>query len=258
MAVPAGPGGLRVPAAEPVPVHGRMGVKVFDGDARRGGRQVAESWSDNLIVTTGVSLLAQALNWALVEQENSSWGSPFTNPIAALYGACGTSNTPASAGDIALGAEIGRALVTNGGSAAGLVTIDFFVPTSIGNGTIQELGTFGAAGLLLPQLTSAVMAGGVYTSLSVAQVVGTIPSGSTLTLGYGTGTTQQIVTTAQANVGDSAIAVSSFTASNTFGATSYAAYTPGTMIDHAILGSPVTKTSAQTMIIELALTLVSA
>jgi hypothetical protein len=143
--------------------------------------------------------------------------------------------------------------------SAGLLTYDFFLPTSLGNGTIAELGTFAAANLLTPTLSAQITSGTTgITTLSISGLVGTIPSGATLTLGYGTTTVQTVTTTGQVTTGASSIPVSSFTASATFAAGANVGYAPGTLIDRAVLGSPITKTSAQTMTVDLSLTLVSA
>jgi hypothetical protein len=50
------------------------------------------------------------------------------------------------------------------------------------------------------------------TSLAVAALPAAIPSGTTLTLGYGTGTTQTVTTSALASAGATSISVTSFTA----------------------------------------------
>lgn len=214
--------------------------------------------ADNLIVTSGLALLATGLNYALTLSEDAAWGNPYSPPVGAVYAAMGTDSTPASAGQTALGAEVGRALVSNASVSGAALSYDFFVPTSLGNGVITELGTFGAAGYAAPLLTAALTSGSVYTALTVGGVTSVIPASSTLTLGYGTGTTQTVTTTAQANIGDTSIAVSSFTASAAFGAGTLAAYTPGTLIDRAVLASPLTKTAAQTATVNLSLTLASA
>jgi hypothetical protein len=60
------------------------------------------------------------------------------------------------------------------------------------------------------------------TSLTVAALPASIPSGTTLTIGYGTGTTQNVTTSALANSGATSITVTSFTAN--------AAYAVGTNV----------------------------
>lgn len=234
---------------------GRLRIDVHD---RSTGLLVARRAADNLIVTSGITLLGQALNYALVLAENPTWGSPYAAPVGVMYGAVGTSTTAAAAANTALGAEIGRASVSNAGVGAATLSYDFFLPTTVGNGTINEVGVFGAADLVTPTLTAVVNSGSTYTSLSVSGVTEAIPAAAVLTLGYGTGTTQQVTTSSPTAVGASTIAVSSFTAAATFTSGQLAAYTPGTLIDRAVLASPVVKTTAQTATINLTLTLTSA
>lgn len=242
---------LTLPARTGLACHGRITLKLHDARTRL---LVAQRRVDNLIVTTGLSFLASALNYGLIASRNTAWGSPYSI-LADTYGAVGTSNTAAASGQTALQAEVGRAIVSNSAVAAAVITLDAFFSTQLGNGVLNEVGWLGSANLLTPSLTSAVNSGSTYTTLAVQQVVGTIPTSSTLVLGYGTGTTQAVTTSAQANVGDTTISVSSFTASASFPAGTLIGYTPGTLIDRAVLGSPVTKTSAQTMTLELQLTL---
>lgn len=54
-------------------------------------------------------------------------------------------------------------------------------------------------------------------SLAVAALPASIPSGTTLTIGYGTGQTQNVTTSALANSGATSISVTSFTANAAYG-----------------------------------------
>lgn len=235
--------------------RGRLTLTLRDAAT---GRVLRRERVDNLIVTSGITLLAQALNYSLILAENPGWGSPFTAPVGVMYGAVGTSATAASAGQTALLAETGRAPVSNAAVGAATIGYDFFFPTFLGNGSLREVGALGAANLLTPALTSALNSGGTYTSLAVGGVVGAIPGSASLILGYGSGTTQTVTTSAPVAVGATTIAVSSFTASALFPAATLVGYAPGTLIDRAVLASPVVKTSAQTLTLNLTLTLVSA
>jgi hypothetical protein len=233
--------------------YGRLTLALHDAAT---GRLVGRRTADNLIVTSGLAALASTLNYALVLSQNASWGSPYTAP-GAFYGAVGTSSTAASAGQTAMVAEIGRSVVSNSAVSAANLTYDFFFGTGQANGTIAEVGTFSGANLLTPALTSALTSGNTYTSLAIAGLVGTIPTASTLTIGYGTGTTQQVTTTGQVTAGASSVAVSSFVANSAYPATTPVAYTPGTLVDRAVLGTPIVKAASQTMTLELLLTLAS-
>lgn len=233
---------------------GRLGVTLRDAAT---GVVVVRERADNLIVTTGIAALAEALNYALIVAENASWGSPATAPFGAFYAAVGTGTSTPVAGNTKLSAEIGRAIVSNYAVSAEVLTYDFFFPTTLGNGTIHEIGTFGAADYIAPLLNSALTSGNSYTSLALSGLVGTIPSGSALVVGYSTGTTKSVTTTAEVTTGATSVSVSSFTANANYAAGSLVAYKPGTLIDRAALGSAVTKTSSETMTVELELTLES-
>lgn len=222
------------------------------------GTVVRREVVDNLIVTGGIALLAQALNYTLILTENAGWGSPYSAPVGALYGAVGTSATAASAGQTALLAEVGRAVVSNAAVSSATLGYDFFFPTTLGNGTLAEAGVLGVATLVTPVLTASVNSGSTYTALTVGGVVGAIPTSAPLVLGYGTGTTQAVTTSAPVSIGDTSIAVASFVASATFTTGTLIGYIPGTLIDRAVLATPVTKTTAQTMTMNLTLTLISA
>jgi hypothetical protein len=233
--------------------RGRLRVAVHDAHT---GLLVARRTADNLIVTAGLAALASALNYALTLTQETTWGNPYAAP-GAFYGAVGTSNTAASAGQTALVAEIGRSVVSNSAVSAASLTYDYFFGTGQANGVISEVGTFIGANLLTPALTTGLTSGGTYTTLAIAGLVGTIPTSSTLTVGYGTGTTQQVTTTSQVTTGASSIPVSSFVANAAYAAGSLVAYTPGTIVDRAVLGTPITKAASQTMTLELLLTLAS-
>jgi hypothetical protein len=235
--------------------RGRLHLTTHDATT---GHLAAERHVDNLIVTSGIALLCQALNYALVLAENPGWGNPYSPPVGAMYGAVGTSATAAVAGQTALLSEIGRAQVTNSAVGSNTLSYDFFFPTGIGNGTLSEVGVLGAAAFLVPTLTASLNSGSTYTALTVGGVIGTIPTGSTLILGYGSGTKQSVTTTAPVAVGAASIPVASFTAAATFASGTTVAYVPGILIDRAVLAVPVVKTGAQTMTLNLSLTLASA
>lgn len=238
-------------------VHGRLSLEVQDAET---GRVVARRSSPNLIVSAGLTALAQAMNWAFIQEYNSTWGNPYSSTsgdLGPVYGAVGTSSTAPTASDVALGFEVGRQLVTNSAFGGGILTLSFFMPTSVGNGSIVESGVFVGAGLVMPTLTSTLTAGSVYTTLPVSGVTADIPSGSTVTLGYGSSQVQTLTTTADTPIGATSMSVSSFTANATYSGGTVVAYTPGTLLDHATFSPAVAKTAAQTATLNLSLSLTS-
>jgi hypothetical protein len=94
----------------------------------------------------------------------------------------------------------------NAGSAVSIFN-QIAISAQAGSTTLQTALTNGQTGV---------------TSLTVAALPASIPSGTTLTIGYGTGTTQNVTTSALANSGATSITVTSFTAN--------AAYAVGTNV----------------------------
>lgn len=76
-------------------------------------------------------------------------------------------------------------------------------------------------------LTTALASGTAYTALAVTALTQAIPSGTSLIIGTGT-TTQTVTTSAAANVGDTSIGVTSFTANANYATGTLVSLTPGT------------------------------
>lgn len=241
-------------------MFGVLRLDVFDAES---GDLVDSRSSKNLIVTSGLNVIASALNWAFIQNYNSGWGSPFASTsgnLGDIYGAVGTGVATPVAGDIALGNEIGRELVTTGTDSANVLTYQFFFPTTAGNGTVTEMGVFVQASTQQVTLSSGLTLNQTYTSLAVSATTATIPASSTLIINYGAGTgqTQSVVTSGITTAGSTTINVSSFTAVSSFAIGTTVAYNTGTLLDHALLSPSVTKTSAQTATLNFSMTLQSA
>lgn len=234
-------------------VVGHLSITVRDAAT---GRVVDARRSHNLFVDTGLAYVASALNYGLVYALNASWGSPYSPP-GAFYAAVGTDVTAVDATNTALGFEIGRAAVSNGAVSNAILSYDAFMSTGTGNGTINEIGLFGNADYQVPVLTAGLLSGSSYTSLTVGGLIGTIPTGATLTLNYGAATVQAVTTAAQANPGDTSITTVSFVAAQDFAAGTVAAYTPGVLIDRTVLVTPATKAASQTATVNLTVALES-
>jgi len=252
-------------------LKGRMRLATFDAFTKE---QVDERVSDNLLVNGGLALLALGLNWALMQNQNTSFGSPYSaagSNLGDCWGAVGTSSVvpAAPSSQTGLQAEIGRAILSNDAVSVNQIILDFFYGVNTGNGSIVEAGFFAQGGLVQPTLTVGLASGSNYTSLSVtsvvlppagaagASVITSIPTGSTLIIGYGTGQTQLVTTTAPITNGNTTISVTSFNANANYGSTSAVAYVYGTMVDRTTFATPVVKTNTQTALLEVVLTLVS-
>lgn len=246
-------------AREKFGLHGELKLELFDA---RSGDLVYSSAVPNLIVTSGLNAIAAAMNWSFIQNYNVSWGSPYssaTGNLGDVYGALGTSSATPVAGDTALGNEVGRELVTTGSNASNVLTYQFFFPTTAGNGTITEMGVLVNASTQQVTLTSALTLNQTYTSLAVTATTATIPSGATLIINYGASSSTQAVTTSgTTTAGSTTINVNSFIAGNSFAIGSTVAYNTGTLLDHALLGSAVVKTNAQTATLSFSMTLQSA
>jgi hypothetical protein len=236
-------------------LKGRVRFATFGED----GEMHDERVNDNLLVTVGLNILATGLNWAIIQNQNASFGSPYSLVnLGNAYGAVGTSNTAPAAGQTALSAEVGRAICSNGAVSLNVLTYDFFFGLTQGNGSIAEAGMFLQAGLVTGGLTVALANGSNYTSLSVTATTGDIPASSTIIIGYGTGQTQTITTTAvDTPPGSTTINVVSFNANANYAGGSVVAYLPGTMMDRSIFATPIVKTNIETGLLEVTLTLVS-
>ncbi len=240
---------------------GRLRLELHDAET---GELVAVRETPNLIVTSGLNALAAAMNWAFVQNYNTSWGSPFASTsgdLADVYGAVGTGNAAVSASDTALSNEVSRSLITNGTNSSNVLTYQFFFGTAAANGTIQEMGVFTGATSQQVTTTAGLTQNQTYTSLSVSATVVSIPSGAVLIINYGGaqvgGIVQQVVTSGTTAVGATTINVSSFVATQSFPTGTIVSYTTGTLLDHALLSPAVVKTAAQTATLSFSMTLQS-
>lgn len=97
-------------------------------------------------------------------------------------------------------------------------------PTNPAFSVTQVSAAIDSGGLTL---ASALTSGTAYTSLPTTALTVPIPSGTSLTLGSGS-TTQTVTTSASAAIGDTAIAVSSFTANADYASGTAVSFTPVT------------------------------
>jgi len=240
-------------ADTPVGIKGRFRFAVFEDD-----KLVDERIQENLLVTGGLAILASALNWAFIQNQNAGWGSPYSAVnLGDTWGGVGTSTTPAAAAQTALLAEIGRAIITNGSVFANNLSYDFFFGLTQANGSISEVGMFAQANLITTTLTSGLTSGSPYSALAVVATTADIPSGSIVIVGYGSGTTQSWITIGDSPPSDTSLSVTTQNANATYPAGTVVAYLPGTMIDRTVFVTPIVKTNTQTAILEVQLTLVS-
>jgi hypothetical protein len=118
-------------------VHGKIHVVVRDAT----GKITQEIVKDNLIVTTGLALLASRCVG--------------NTDAAPSHMAIGSSLTAPALGDTTLGTELGRVALTSATSVANVVTYVADFPAGTGTGVVAEAGTLNAAvaGALLNRVT---------------------------------------------------------------------------------------------------------
>ncbi len=137
----------RIDSHSSLSMHGRVRVATWNPYSWE--RPVNTVNGENIICASGLSLLATAIIWSSIEDQNVNMGQPFQLTYAApIYGALGTgTGTPADT-DTALYAEAGRAVVTAAGTTAASHGVPaniswlFLFPTPSAAVTITEVGVF--------------------------------------------------------------------------------------------------------------------
>lgn len=131
-------------------VTGDLKVQIFD----KTGKLKEERELKNLVVTTGKTFIAARM---------------VGTPTAMSHMAIGAGSTAAAAGDIALGAELGRVALTSSTSASNVVTYVATFGAGTGTGAVTEAGIFNASsgGTMLCRTVFSVINKGVDDAMSV-------------------------------------------------------------------------------------------
>lgn len=113
----------------------------------------------NLVVTVGKNFVASRMVG--------------TSANVMSHMAIGSDNTPAAAGDTALGSELGRVALAGASAATNVVTYTATFPAGTGTGAVVEAGIFNAssAGTMLCRTVFAVVNKGVDDAMSVTWTV---------------------------------------------------------------------------------------
>lgn len=168
--------GVHLVVGSPVPFTGRLGLKVVDPD----GRVVDERAGDNVVCTTGYTVIAAALAWSGVQDQASSLGITTATYLTPLWGAVGSGTGAVAKSDIQLQAELGRVTVSGAGStpASGTIAAQttwlFYFPNPSVTWTVAEAGVFANA-------TSAANSGSMVDHWSFTPTV-SVPTTNTLIL----------------------------------------------------------------------------
>jgi len=105
----------------------------------------------NVVCTTGFSQFSQALVWSGIQDQAASLGVTSPTYLTPVWGAVGSSATPAVKADTQLGAELYRVTVGAGGSTpaspsvAALATWLFYFPNPTTTWSVNEAGVFAQA-----------------------------------------------------------------------------------------------------------------
>ena len=112
----------------------------------------------NLVVSTGKTYIA---------------GRIVGTPTAMTHMAVGSNSTAAAVGDTALGAELGRVVLTSGVSSGAVVTYVASFPAGTGTGAVVEAGIFNAssAGTMLCRTVFAVVNKGADDAMSITWAI---------------------------------------------------------------------------------------
>ena len=110
---------------EQIGIKGKLKIQLI-----RDGKVIQEEKVNNVIVTTGKSLVASLV---------SGSGTAFS------YMAIGTDNTTEVVGDTTLTSEIGRVVLTSKTAAANVISYIGDFPAGTGTGTITEAGVLNAS-----------------------------------------------------------------------------------------------------------------
>lgn len=123
------------------------------------GKVKEERQFQNLVVTVGKNFVASRMVG--------------TSANVMSHMAIGSDNTPAAAGDTALGSELGRVALAGASAATNVVTYTATFPAGTGTGAVVEAGIFNAAaaGTMLCRTVFAVVNKGVDDAMSVTWTV---------------------------------------------------------------------------------------
>lgn len=141
------PRALRAATREEVALYGRMRLRMLGLD----GVTVGERRGDNVICTTGFTVLAASLVWSGIQDQAGNTGQTTATYLTPLYGAVGSSGTAPVKSDTQLGAELGRQTVGAGAGTpasstiAALTTWLFYFPSPSVTWTVAEAGVFANA-----------------------------------------------------------------------------------------------------------------
>ena len=136
--------GIRAEGEGLFTVKGRLSLSVVDPD----GNEIDRRDGDNVMCTAGLTAIANSMVWSGVQDQAANLGLTTPTYLTPLWGAVGSSTTPATAAETLLGAELARVTVGAGSSTPATPTIaaqtiwTFYFPTPATSYTVGEAGVF--------------------------------------------------------------------------------------------------------------------
>lgn len=167
---------MRVRGADHIGFKGRLALRVIDPD----GNVVDERAGDNVVCTTGYTVIAAALAWSGIQDQAANLGILAPTYLTPLWGAVGSGTGAVAKADTQLQTELGRVVVSGTGatpasaSIAAQATWLFYFPNPASTWTVAEAGVFANA-------TSAANSGSMVDHWSFSPTV-SVPTTNTLVL----------------------------------------------------------------------------
>lgn len=125
-------------------IKGRLSLTVLDEDEN----VVDFREGDNVMCTTGLTIIASALVWSGIQDQAANLGVTTPTYLTPLWGAVGSGSGTVAASDTLLFNELGRQTVGAGASTPATPTINsqttwlFYFPSPATTWTVTEAGVF--------------------------------------------------------------------------------------------------------------------
>jgi len=138
---------MRALGRDSIPVKGRLSLTVVGPDGEVRDRREG----DNVVCTTGYTVIAAALAYSGVQDQASNLGITTATDLTPLWGAVGSGGGVPASSDTQLFSELGREIVSGGGSTPASATVAaqttwlFYFPNPATTWTVTEAGVFANA-----------------------------------------------------------------------------------------------------------------
>lgn len=119
-------------------MKGQLRLRVYENDSL-----VSETIIENLMCNAGMAVLASAMMWSCMQDQNANMGTPFS-PIycTPAYVAVGSGDTSPTVNDTQLTTELGRVTIASSGYASDAFVLLGVFPAPASEWTVAEAGLF--------------------------------------------------------------------------------------------------------------------